>query len=387
MADTESKLEAGRRLARDLRSIRRSRSIDMKEVLDATRLAEDVIEQLEDTALLGNPMFNRVYLRSMFGSYAAVLGISNDDMVGALEEALSGQYVGSLAKKYLGGKSLEEGNIVATAKVPDKEVELKEDSADQNTPGLKTNLPDSTSEEPVENPSSEKSKSKRDKSKAANAKADSSQSGDQSESTSLGQPHPKEEETPSNEPRRMQIKRSPEPSMPKTSTGKSKSTVLLPNMSGFLMLVVAGLVLIALIWFAISWILSPQTPISDVLEKKEEPIQSTILRPERIVLPEKIKIELIAHVEALDPIRVQIDRDLRRPYWIENQDTLIFEMRERVEFERELNNTRILISGFAIPSDWYASTIRAEITRDRTQAWLDSLFQTGSFPPRTFGVE
>ena len=90
MAETESKLEAGRRLARDLRSIRRSRSIDIKEVLDATRLAEDIIEQLEDTALMGNPMFNRVYLRSILGSYAAVLGVSHADIMSALDDALLG---------------------------------------------------------------------------------------------------------------------------------------------------------------------------------------------------------------------------------------------------------------------------------------------------------
>lgn len=348
MADTESKLEAGRRLARDLRSIRRSRSIDMKDVLDATRLAEDVIEQLEDTALLGNPMFNRVYLRSMFGSYAAVLGISNDDMVGALEEALAGQYVGSLAKKYLGDKSSEEGSSAAKAKAPDEGVEVKDDSVEQEAPGLVA---------------------------------------DQLESSQSSQPST-EGETPSNEPRRILVKASSESALSvPTASGKSKSTVLLPNMSGFLMLVVAGLVLVALIWFAVSWILSPKTPIPEVVVKKEEPVQSTIVRPERIVLPDTIKIELIAHVEALDPIRVQIDQDLRRPYWINHQDTLIFEMRERVKFEREVNNARILISGFAIPSAWHVSPIRAEITRDRTQTWLDSLVQIGSFPPRTFGVE
>ena len=44
MAATESQLEAGRRLARDLRTIRRKRGVDLKEVMDATRLADDVID-------------------------------------------------------------------------------------------------------------------------------------------------------------------------------------------------------------------------------------------------------------------------------------------------------------------------------------------------------
>jgi hypothetical protein len=92
-------------------------------------------------------------------------------------------------------------------------------------------------------------------------------------------------------------------------------------------------------------------------------------------------------MEALDPIRVQIDRDLRQPYWVEHLDTLTFEMTDSVEFEREVDHARILISEFVIPSSWYASSIRAQITRDQTQAWLDSLTQVGKYPPRTFGVE
>ena len=86
MAATDSQLAAGRRLASDVRAIRRKHGIDLKEVLDATRLADDVVEQLEENALVAHPAFNRVYLRSLFGVYGEAIGVRKADMVSAVEE-------------------------------------------------------------------------------------------------------------------------------------------------------------------------------------------------------------------------------------------------------------------------------------------------------------
>ena len=389
MADTESLLDAGRRLARDLRSIRRSRSIDMKDVLDATRLAEDVIEQLEDTALLGNPMFNRVYLRSMFGSYATVLGISHTDMMASLDEALSGNYVGSLAKKYLVSRTEEENIPAADTLTIESAIDLPTTPVPY-TSGSTTAT--SNQEKKQEERKLKKSKGEKGSPNSLFLPTENAENGNSSELSSTGSEDLDQEGIqqvpPANEPKRRLMKKSPEPAHVVFSGAKAnKSTVLLPNMSGFLMLVVAGLVLVALLWFAISWMLSPKQPLDEKIEVQTPLVQAGVNPTDRVVLPDTIQIELIAYMEALDPIRVQIDRDLRRPYWIEHLDTMSFEMNERVEFEREADHARILISGFAIPSAWYASSIRAEITRDQTQTWLDSLIQAGQYPPRNFGVE
>ena len=62
-------------MASDLRAIRRKNGVDQKEVLDATRLADDVIEQLEENGLVNHPAFNKVYLRSLYAAYGEAIGV------------------------------------------------------------------------------------------------------------------------------------------------------------------------------------------------------------------------------------------------------------------------------------------------------------------------
>jgi len=347
MASSDIQLEAGKRLARDLRAIRRSHAVDIKEVLDATRLPDDVIEQMEETALMGNPMFNRVYLRSMFSSYASVLRVSVPDMMQALEEAMTGEYVGSLAQKYLGEAGPVETEIVKPA--------VKDEDAIPEEADLAINLGTSEKKEDLD-------------------EIEPEVESDTSPAKSVSGP---KRVTPQSE----SVVDSGVSSHP------AKKTVLLPNMSGFLMVGFAGVALIALIWFAVSWVLNTESPDDDVATGGDSSQVTSFERPERIVLPDSIQIELIASVEALDPIRVKIDRDLRRPFWIEHLDRKTFEMMERVEFERELENAQILMEGYVIPPGWYVTATRAEISRTQVQAWLDSLTQAGVYPPRQVGNE
>ena len=376
MADSESLLEAGKRLACDLRAIRRSQSIDVKEVLDATRLAEDVIEQLEETALMGNPMFNRVYLRSMFSSYASVLGIQQSEMMAALDEALSGQYIGSLAKVYLGESQGEVAEILEDEEDGSSE-ELLEGSeqkeiADAESENAASDSPD------TDLPSSD---AKPDESKGLIAKEPGSDKSVKSvRKESKGDT---EEGSGKSAPKKV-VASSESIYGDSTSMGKAPTrTVMLPNMSGFLILVVAGIALISLIWFAVSWLMTPQTDLDDLIVTTDSSQVANRVLPERIVLGDTIRVDLIAYFEALDPIRVKADRDLRRPYWIEHTERRVFEMLETIEFEREVDRARILIDGYVIPVSWYASSVMAEITRERTQAWLDSLTSAGTFPPRS----
>ena len=102
MAASDSQLAAGRSFASDLREIRKKHGVDRKAVLDATRLADDVIEQLEDDALVNHPAFNQVYLRSLLRVYGEAIGIDREDILAALDAVFEGSYAGSLARVYLG---------------------------------------------------------------------------------------------------------------------------------------------------------------------------------------------------------------------------------------------------------------------------------------------
>jgi len=353
MADTESTLAAGRRLARDLRSIRRKLGIDLKEILDQTRLAEDVIEQLEETALMGNPVFNQVYLRSLYSSYGSVLKVSHADMMQALEEATSGHYIGSLATKYLG----------ETITVPEENEETDVD------PEVVEQAEETESES--EHPPVEEDPSELDE-------ADDSE--------------PEPDDTIPDEPDAVEVV-APFVPTPADRTGHSemgslekflreRSTVLLPNMSGFLILIVAGAALIAMIWFSVSWLMSSPEPIVEEEIVSDSSEVFMIPAPAPVVLLDTFQVDIIAQLETLDPVRITQDRDLRRPYWIQHLDTLSFQISERIEIERELMNARILVDNFVLPSEWYQEEVRVEISRQMIQSWLDSLTTAGVFPPR-----
>lgn len=372
MANPESTLAAGRRLARDLRSIRRKLGIDLKEILDATRLAEDVIEKLEETALMCNPVFNSVYLRSLYSSYGAVLKVSQADMLEALEEALSGHYIGSLATKYL-------GEIVTEVDAPQEDPAATEERTSDE---LRSTEVDGTDVEPEV----ETGESQPDEIGSVEIKPSKDAEAVDDEGTSPSEPIEQEEEVTTFVPT---------PAAPTGHTEMSalerfvreRSTVLLPNMSGSLILIVAGAALIAMIWFSVSWLMSSPEPIPVDPVQVDSSAVAVVPEPPQIVLADTFQVDLIAEREKLDPVRIIQDRDLRRSYWLPHLDTLSLQVVDRIQIERELMNTRILVDGFIIPKEWYREENRVAFNREEIQGWLDSLTTANVFPPRAGTLE
>jgi len=95
--------------------------------------------------------------------------------------------------------------------------------------------------------------------------------------------------------------------------------------------------------------------------------------PEWIILGDSIRFDIVAVTEHLDPIRVKADDDMRRPYWIEQGDTLTFYVRWSIMFERELDVAEILMDGRLLSDSLIDGNGRIELTRNRAQTWLDTL--------------
>ena len=85
----------------DLRRIRESRGLTLEGLHEETKIPLSVLEDFEETGLFDNPMFNRVYLRSLVRTYASYVGIPKKAMLEALDEALLESYKGDLARFYL----------------------------------------------------------------------------------------------------------------------------------------------------------------------------------------------------------------------------------------------------------------------------------------------
>lgn len=317
----ESRAASGRHLAADLKEYRIANGIAVKDVMDVTRMAQDVVEELETSGLMNSPIFNRVYLRSMYGSYAEAIGLPAGPVLEALDAAMKGAY--------------EPGAVLSRPAAPEAgEVELVrgDETVEDSGPGT-----------------------------------------DEIDGVPREDDFSSEHETP-----------------PVFTTASSRDPIgttggglLLPNTRGLAAAVVAAVLLIALVWFAVSWLLS--SPAQDV--DTEAPDTTAVLavpapRPDPVVLPDTLSLYLTAVGEPLDPIRVTIDRDLRRPYWIEHDSTETFRFLNRIILEREVENARLSLNGYGLPGYWLQEDGTYVVDRSIAQAWFDSLTTNGIFPRR-----
>lgn len=369
MAASDSQLAAGRSFASDLREIRKKHGVDRKAVLDATRLADDVIEQLEENALVNHPAFNHVYLRSLLRVYGEAIGIDREDILTALDAVFDGSYAGSLAQVYLGHTPEA---VVSEVDPSQSAVEEYggEGKSSSETEDPRANGADSHTNEDThvaEAPGSEDSADGRE---ATGGAESIPASGINEDAHRL---------------------REPEVEAPRTAS-KAQSdlwerlfggkTFLLPNLSGTSMAVVVGVSFIVLVWLAVTTLRSLSVNDTTLVVSPDSTFQEAVVLPPRVILPDSILGAIIAADEPLDPIRITVDRDLRKPYWVEYQDTHRVAFRERLVLEREADHTRVLIDGYVLPQQWLGEAGPVVITRTRVQAWLDSLVAEGVAPQR-----
>lgn len=386
MAASDSQLAAGRRLAADVRAIRRKHGVDLKKVIDATRLAADVIEQLEENALVDHPAFNRVYLRSLFGAYGEAIGIQKSDMVTAIEEVFDGHYVGALARDYLGIAVEEEvgedvGDDVRpvddgpeSSEKPDAATEdASEDSAGGDIDEEGDVLPVTNESAPDSGELAESVDASSSDDVEAPAAADAEGEGDDKAGDNEAE---KARQTVYPFQRDRQ-------SVGSVWSGLAgRKTVLLPNMSGTILVVIAGIAFVSLLWFSISTIMDLRSGDGEDGVVMDSTAVEEVFRQDPVILPDSLEVEIIAFTERLDPIRITADRDFRKPFWVERLDTHRVVITERILLEREADHTRVLVDGFLLPQGWLGTGDPVEITRDRVQTWLDSLVTEGIAPQR-----
>lgn len=465
MTESSPRTRSGRQLAEDLRAIREERGVELKDIIDATRLAEDVIEQFERTALLDNPVFNRVYLRSLVSSYARLIDIDENVALQAVDDMLRGEYEGALGKIYLGEEPRPAGEAAGdSGGAPNDEAASEHDDEPQDrippddaAPEYGTavseppELPPAGSEEVKDAPSDpdpdfepESSADPAGTGPPGVSDADTSGDNEPDADTPAAETPPSGEtpapetppsgETPAADPpgeaepdekppkdegkARAESstdagagaipsgKRAAGAGVPATGSRKSRpggahassdsgtsvigpsesrKGLLLPDMRGLLAAIVAGVVLIALVWISVAWFLDnaeepePESTVpavdSSYVEPEPEP------GPDPVSLPDTFEVRVIALDEPLDPIRGRVDDDLRRPYWVELGDTLTFRVADTVILEREVDHALVVVENWLPPPGWLDADGTYVITRERTQAWLDSLIAAGIFPP------
>lgn len=108
-------------------------------------------------------------------------------------------------------------------------------------------------------------------------------------------------------------------------------------------------------------------PLADTTLRAAAPVA---LSPK---LGDTITATVVAAFDKVDPIRVRVDRDLRRPYWIEQGDSMQFRFTERIILEDQLDDIQLILQGYPYPTDRRDAQGRIVITREQLQTYLDSL--------------
>ena len=90
-------------------------------------------------------------------------------------------------------------------------------------------------------------------------------------------------------------------------------------------------------------------------------------------LPDTLNIAIMADKGSVAPIRVTVDDNLRRPYWIDHGGSMTFRMTDRIILEQQLDNVTVQVEGITYPVSRPAGEDRVTLTRDALRSWLSSI--------------
>ncbi len=297
-------LESMRRLAHDLRRVREKQKRSLQEIHNETKIALELLQHFERTALYDHERYNPVYLRSFARTYAAAIGIDPAVVLEVLERAFEGRYRNELAVRFLGEEPLPE---------PEPETPPSEEPIPEAAPEGKS---------------------------------------------------PQEPETP----------------LPLVATPGGLERLNRPT---HWKVRVVGVVVVVMMAVGIWYLLLPApAPLPEPLSVDTATVSATaadttpsIETPavQVPVLGDTITATVIAAFDKVDPIRIRVDRDLRRPYWIEQGDSLQFRFTERIILENQLDDIQLRLDGHPYPTNRRDARGRIVITREQLQAYLDSL--------------
>lgn len=352
--------ERGTRFARDLRRIRRARGVSMADIHDATKMAYDMIKRFEHDALINHPQFNRVYLRLFVRGYAEHLDMDVEMTLQALELAMKGQYAGSLAKEYLGEpgqevkkeppkKEKKTSRRKAAAPASDQ---VKEAASDPETPDPGTS--------PAGKPAARKySATKIPAARGGASPGETSDQGASARASSSGASLSKGAGA-------------------KASAGSDSDSG--PDVRWIfvgVLVVVVGLVIWGLtrMGSGSDGLAEESSSATELVELANDsaditapgnnsPLQS---------LPDTLNITIVADKGSVAPIRITVDSDFRRPYWIDRGDSMTFRMADRIVLEQQLDSVTVQVEGMAYPVSRPNGEDMTTLTRDMIGSWFSSI--------------
>ncbi|NBB86058.1 MAG: hypothetical protein GVY12_07560 [Bacteroidetes bacterium] len=375
----------GQAFARDVRRIRETQGVTPQEIHQATKIPKHLLQQFEVDALFSHDTFNQVYLRSVARSVADHINVDRKDMMDALEAALAGEYAGGLASMYLDeapdipvapeavdhrAPAEDAADVVATpsdrdAQAPDTSAPTPEHTdaptaraiADQETAA--DDQTGTGAEEAEATPEAGEGKTLPDSTPAEVSTANA-----QAPAATHGAPRTKGAVRATNE-------KQPAPVRPRS---------VWPLVVGGAVVVAALILLIVALQSDTAPEPTPPAPAevtpTDTIAEAAAPSGSdgaTDTQDEASDTPQlgdTLTVEVVAAYDRVDPIRIRIDDDLRRPYWIEEGESRSFSAVDQIILENQLENIELRLDGVPVPTDERDAEGRIVITRERAERLL-----------------
>lgn len=323
------------RLAADLRRIRTQADKTLTEIHEDTRIPLEVLRRFEKDLLSGDSMFNDVYLRSILRGYARTVNHDEASILQAFEDAAAGTYDGHL------GVAEPEAATPTTSGPKKKTKKERRQKKKQETSG-------------DQGPATDKSTSSKDRPPVPNES--------------------KSEESP-------ELKQ----------TRKRKGFII-PGFD-FRKGGVGILVLLAVATgiYGVNRILSPDSKTMASVTSTDDSASGSTLIPGApggaaenkadtisdpdstddaaavpFVFPDTVAVSITTLSGVFDPIRVRVDRDLRRPYWADEGDTLTFTFTSRIIFEEQADRLKLLVLGkeYPLPRTRSSFTLTREMAEE-----------------------
>ena len=351
-----------------MRAIRTARSVTHDAIVRVTKAAPNVLEEFERTALIGNPMYNRVYLRLFMRGYAEVIGIRPDDVLRAADEMLQGQYTDRLARLYLESHEPE----APKAGLPSDTNVSKTERAETNGKGAghvdaKADDPDKGATVPAVPPGKSSSKP---------PSGSKTQPKTQQKTQQKTQPAlPSKPSSPPNpispHPTKPALAAPPRPAPSSSVSGGSKSSLPSGATAGIAALLAVTVVALA-IWFFWPDTVETTPALTEELTTEPAPVPAPQLPP-RIVLGDTTSFFVIAARDTLNPIRITPDGGIRAPHWIELGDSMEFRVANELVLEMRLNAVDVSVHDVLLPTTGRDAARRLVLTKAFAQAYLDSL--------------
>ena len=315
----------------DLRRIREERGLTLEALHEETKIPLSVLQDFEETGLFDNPMFNRVYLRSLVRTYALFVDISSKVALEGLDEALLDSYKGRLAIAFLGEK-------------PPEDEEMPEPEAPE-AEALEPETPEAEAEEPQEKPVV--------KTPAAQEKV----------------------KTPAKTTPPLLTTAS---SWGSRSPGSRRRLVDIKEHASYTQwILIVGVVFAfsAAIWAVIALIDRP-----DGAEQQQAVVVDTSAVDTTDVVPLRPKITIgdtldfvVVAAQKVERIHITRDEDARRPYWIEEGRANAYPALDRIILESRVDRIELLVEGYVYPTDRVDAQGRLVITRDLVEAFVDTI--------------